>query len=99
MLLRGHQRPLMVYLFLEATLVMLGTFPMKIFGGGDYNTNVLKYFNEHPNSGLELYNGPTGNLILIKRTGLGVQQYDGYGAFFNSVGFDKYASKMYWRRY
>ena len=40
-----------------------------------------------------------GNLILIKRTGLGVQQYDGYGAFFNSVGFDKYASKMYWRRY
>lgn len=50
-------------------------------GGGDYNTNVLKYFNEHPNSGLELYNGPAGNLILIKRTGLGVQQYDGYGAF------------------
>lgn len=82
-----------------ATLVMLGTFPMKIFGGGDYNTNVLKYFNEHPNSGLELYNGPAGNLILIKRTGLGVQQYDGYGAFFNSVGFGKYASKMYWRRY
>ena len=40
-----------------------------------------------------------GNLILIKRTGLGVQQYDGYGAFFYSVGFDKYASKMYWRRY
>ncbi len=39
------------------------------------------------------------NLILIKRTGLGVQQYDGYGGFFNSVGFDKYASKMYWRRY
>lgn len=68
-------------------------------GGGDYNTNVLKYFNEHPNSGLELYNGPAGNLILIKRTGLGVQQYDGYGAFFNSVGFGKYASKMYWRRY
>ena len=67
--------------------------------GGDYNTNVLKYFNEHPNSGLELYNGPAGNLILIKRTGLGVQQYDGYGAFFYSVGFDKYASKMHWRRY
>ena len=40
-----------------------------------------------------------GNLILIKRTGLGVQQYDGYGAFFYSVGFDKYASKMHWRRY
>ena len=40
-----------------------------------------------------------GNLILIKRTELGVQQYDGYGYFFNSVGFDKYASKMYWRRY
>ena len=67
--------------------------------GGDYNKNVLKYFNEHPNSGLELYNGPAGNLILIKRTELGVQQYDGYGHFFNSVGFDKYASKMYWRRY
>lgn len=50
--------------------------------GGDYNTNILKYFNEHPNSGLELYNGPAGNLILIKRTGLGVQQYDGYGFFF-----------------
>lgn len=66
--------------------------------GGDYNKNVLKYFNEHPNSGLELYNGPAGNLILIKRTELGVQQYDGYGYFFNSVGFDKYASKMYWRR-
>ena len=67
--------------------------------GGDYNKNVMKYFNEHPNSGLELYNGPAGNLILIKRTELGVQQYDGYGHFFNSVGFDKYASKMYWRRY
>ena len=67
--------------------------------GGNYNKNVLKYFNEHPNSGLELYNGPAGNLILIKRTELGVQQYDGYGHFFNSVGFDKYASKMYWRRY
>ena len=40
-----------------------------------------------------------GNLILIKRTGLGVQQYDGYEFFFNSVGFDKYASKMHWRRY
>ena len=40
-----------------------------------------------------------GNLILIKRTEIGVQQYDGYGGFFNSVGFDKYASKMYWRRY
>ena len=66
---------------------------------GNYNKNVLKYFNEHPNSGLELYNGPAGNLILIKRTGLGVQQYDGYGFFFNSVGFDKYASKMHWRRY
>lgn len=72
---------------------------MKIFGGGNYNRNVLKYFNEHPNSGLELYNGPAGNLILIKRTEIGVQQYDGYGGFFNSVGFDKYASKMYWRRY
>ena len=67
--------------------------------GGNYNKNVMKYFNEHPNSGLELYNGPAGNLILIKRTELGVQQYDGYGHFFNSVGFDKYASKMYWRRY
>ena len=67
--------------------------------GGNYNKNVLKYFNEHPNSGLELYNGPAGNLILIKRTEIGVQQYDGYGGFFNSVGFDKYASKMYWRRY
>ena len=67
--------------------------------GGNYNKNVLKYFNEHPNSGLELYNGPAGNLILIKRTEFGVQQYDGYGHFFNSVGFDKYASKMYWRRY
>lgn len=67
--------------------------------GGDYNKNVMNYFNEHPNSGLELYNGPAGNLILIKRTELGVQQYDGYGHFFNSVGFDKYASKMYWRRY
>ena len=67
--------------------------------GGNYNRNVLKYFNEHPNSGLELYNGPAGNLILIKRTEIGVQQYDGYGGFFNSVGFDKYASKMYWRRY
>ena len=41
---------------------------MKIFGGGNYNRNVLKYFNEHPNSGLELYNGPAGKLILIKRT-------------------------------
>ena len=40
-----------------------------------------------------------GNLILIKRTGLGVQQYDGYEFFFYSVGFDKYASKMHWRRY
>ena len=67
--------------------------------GGDYNTNVLKYFNEHPNSGLELYNGPGGDLILIKRTALGVQQYDGHGGFHNSAGFDKYASKMYWRRY
>ena len=67
--------------------------------GGNYNKNVMKYFNEHPNSGLELYNGPAGNLILIKRTELGVQQYDGYGHFFNLVGFDKYASKMYWRRY
>lgn len=67
--------------------------------GGDYNTNVLKYFNDHPNSGLELYSGPQGKLILIKRTSLGVQQYDGYGGFHNSVGFDKYASKMYWRRY
>ena len=67
--------------------------------GGNYNRNVLKYFNEHPNSGLELYNGPAGKLILIKRTEIGVQQYDGHGGFFNSVGFDKYASKMYWRRY
>ena len=72
---------------------------IKIFGGGDYNTNVLKYFNEHPNSGLELYSGPGGDLILIKRTAIGVQQYDGQGGFFNSAGFDKYASKMYWRRY
>jgi len=40
--------------------------------GGNYNKNVLKYFNEHPNSGLELYNGPAGNLILIKRTEIGV---------------------------
>lgn len=68
--------------------------------GGDYNTNVLKYFNEHPNSGLELYSGgPKGDLILIKRTELGVIQYDGHGGFFKSAGFDKYASKMYWRRY
>lgn len=44
-------------------------------------------------------NGPAGDLILIKRTELSVQQYDGHGAFFKSTGFDKYASKMYWRRY
>ena len=67
--------------------------------GGDYNTNVLKYFNKHPNSGLELYSGPQGKLILIKRTELGVIQYDGHGGFYKSTGFDKYASKMYWRRY
>lgn len=44
--------------------------------------NILKYFNEHPNSGLELYSGTAGDLILIKRTELTVQQYDGHGGFF-----------------
>ena len=77
----------------------VGNLTDKNLWGGDYNTNVLKYFNEHPNSGLELYSGPGGDLILIKRTAIGVQQYDGQGGFFNSAGFDKYASKMYWRRY
>lgn len=61
--------------------------------------NILKYFNEHPNSGLELYSGTAGDLILIKRIEFSVQQYDGHGGFFKSTGFDKYASKMYWRRY
>lgn len=30
-------------------------------------------------------NGPAGDLILIKRTELSVQQYDGHGGFFNQL--------------
>lgn len=67
--------------------------------GSDYNTNVLKYFYDHPNSGLELYNGSAGKLVLIRCRPFGAEIYDGYGAFHHFKGFDEYSNKMHWRRY
>ncbi len=69
----------------------------------DYNRIIYQYWYNHPEEPLEVYNGPSGHAMLIKRTPFGVLQHKGttHGDnrdWYINRDFDRYNGRLYYRR-
>lgn len=69
----------------------------------DYNRIIYQYWYNHPEEPLEVYNGPKGQAMLIKRTPFGVLQHKGttHGDnrdWYINRNFDRYKGRLYYRR-